>query len=274
MRKKMIVSGCSFTTNNYRSGAYPNMDCSWPKWPELLGEKLNMDVVNLAFSGAGNRFILQTLTEAIERTPKEEIGLVLAAWSQANRDDWQEHFYFNHKFSNEKHLKNFKWNNERTKRPGDVFFWVRETCLAYITLQNICKLYNLPYLQFQMISLFEGWLAGLVKTENEIKKNINNPNFTDRYEYRGDRKKDWKELVKLLLEYEQFIDTKNFLGWPHILKLNGYTIEEKIIMKKKLLGDGEMDIVLNPNLIIGGIDKHPNEEGHKKIAEFIYDRLG
>ena len=123
-----------------------------------------------------------------------------------------------------------------------------------------------------MISLFEGWLAGLVKTEEEIKKNINNPNFTDRYEYRGDRKKDWKELVKLLLEYEQFIDTKNFLGWPHILKLNGYTIEQKTIMKKKL--PGEMDFVLNPNLIVGEIDKHPNEEGHKKIAEFIYDRLG
>ena len=36
-----------------------------------------MDCINLAFSGAGNHFIFQTLCEAIIRTPRDEIGMVI-----------------------------------------------------------------------------------------------------------------------------------------------------------------------------------------------------
>ena len=61
MRKKLLVSGCSFATKDYRSSAYPQRDTSYPKWPELLAEKLDMDCIYLAFSGAGNEFIFQTL---------------------------------------------------------------------------------------------------------------------------------------------------------------------------------------------------------------------
>ena len=162
MRKKLIVSGCSFTTNNFRSSAYPLQTFNFKKWPELLAEKLDMDLVNLAFSGAGNRFVLSTLTDAIIRTPKEEIGLVIAAWSQSNRDDYQIFTDTDRMFYNEKFIKGFRWMNERKNRLGDVFSWTRETILGYIQFQNLCERYNLPYKQFQMISLFEGWLAGLI----------------------------------------------------------------------------------------------------------------
>lgn len=272
-KKKLIVSGCSYTVKNYISDSYPELDCSWPKWPELLGEKLNMEVINLGFSGAGNRYILQTLIETIERTPKDEIGLVLAAWSQSNRDDWQNYYDFNreHKFDNERYLKNFKWMNDRKNRPGSVFYWVREACLFYIILQNICKLYKLPYFQFQMLSLFEGWLSGLLKTETEIIENLNNPNFVPKYEYTGNKNKDWGKLVELLFEYEPFIDTKRFIGWPLIIKINGFAIEQKTLMKREL--PGQMDMEMNEEYIIGGTDTHPNEKGHKKLAEFIYEKI-
>ena len=105
MRKKLIVSGCSFTTKDYRSSAYPQRDTSYPKWPELLAEKLDMDCINLAFSGAGNEFIFQTLCEAIIRTPRDEIGMIVAAWSQANRYDWQLYKDMNHMMYNETYLK-------------------------------------------------------------------------------------------------------------------------------------------------------------------------
>ena len=42
--KKLIVSGCSYTAKEFLSSAYPDLDTSWPKWPELLGKKLNMKV--------------------------------------------------------------------------------------------------------------------------------------------------------------------------------------------------------------------------------------
>ena len=38
-----------------------------------------------------------------------------------------------------------------------------------ISLENLCKRYNLPYKQFQMINSFEGYLNGLWKTDFEVK---------------------------------------------------------------------------------------------------------
>lgn len=268
MKKKLIVSGCSFTEKNYKSASLPHLDCLWPKWPELLGNKLNMDVINLGFSGAGNRYILQTLIETIERTPKDEIGLVIAAWSQSNRDDFQTHFKHEGKVAPEIYLDHYKWNNTRMHRPGDVFYWVRETCLAYITLQNICKRYNLPYLQFQMISLYEGWISGLAKTEKQVMDNLDNPDFQTRHKYEGNRKRDWFELSKLMLEYEKFIDVKNFLGWPSIRSLNGFTIEQKIMLKRTA-----KSWEINDDLIISKHDSHPNAKAHEKISKVIYGQL-
>ena len=263
--KTLIVSGCSYTASEYISSAYPDMDTSWPKWPELLAEKLNMKLVNLAFSGAGNRFILQTLLEAIERTPKDEIGLVVAAWSQSNRDDWQE-YKSNFKFNNERFVKGFKWQNTRTNRPGDVFSWVRETLLGYVTLQNVCKRYNIPYKQFQMIGLFESWLDGLKRTEREQLEGL------PRYEYKGDKVKDKRELIKIIKEYKQFIDTDNVIGWPQTNDLTDkvcypifYSIVKNVVDK---------NVIDNIDNVIGVIDEHPNKQGQEKLARFVYDRLG
>ena len=63
-----------------------------------------------------------------------------------------------------------------------------------------------------MISLFEGWLSGLSKNEDEILKNLRNPdpNFEPRYKFEGDKKEYHKRLSKLMLEYEKFTDTNNF----------------------------------------------------------------
>ena len=171
MRKKLIVSGCSFTTKDYRSSAYPQRDTSYPKWPELLAEKLDMDCINLAFSGAGNEFIFQTLCEAIIRTPRDEIGMVVAAWSQANRYDWQLYKDINHMMYNETYLKGFTWYNHRLDKKGDVFSWVRSDVLKMITLQKLCEGLNIPYKQFQMVDLFKGYLwQELIRFMKTLKK--------------------------------------------------------------------------------------------------------
>ena len=83
MKKILLVSGCSFTTRNYQSHHHPEIDfTSYDKWPEMLAEKLNMQCVNLAKSGAGNEFISNTIIDYIETTDKSKIGLVIPAWSQ------------------------------------------------------------------------------------------------------------------------------------------------------------------------------------------------
>ena len=266
--KKLIVSGCSYTATDFRSSAHPEMDCSWPKWPEMLAKKLNMEIVNLAFNGAGNRFILQTLLEAIERTPKEEIGMVMAAWSQANRDDWQE-FYVTGpkripiKFKNERFVKGFEWENMRIGRLGSIFGWVRESLLGYITLQNVCKRYDIPLIQFQMISLYEGWTAGLERLEKDKLAGLPD------YEYKGDMRADRKQIKLHIKEYEQFINHNTFLGYEKTNDFHGDDLNDKISPPLWAAISDDNDIYK-----ISKLDEHPNAKGQEKIAEIIYDWMG
>lgn len=267
MKKKLIVSGCSFADDNFQSMSAPDYDCSFPKWPELLAKKLNMDCINLGANGAGNNYIYSTLLEEITRTPKEEIGLVLAAWSQVNREDYQIYVSQQPTFSHQdKFHKNMVWRNRRLGRHGDLFYWIKDTLRHYISLENLCKRYNLPYKQFQMINSFEGYLNGLWKTDFEIVQNLDNPDFEKKYDYNKVTNNDLAICLNLFLEYEKIIDIKNFIGYPPIKYLGGHTIEDKTLF----LDEG----ISNKELIISEYDKHPNKLGHEKIAEFIYDRLG
>ena len=264
MKKKLIVSGCSFTDKNFTSMSAPDYDCSFPKWPELLAKKLNMECINLGAGGAGNNYIYSTLLEEITRTPKDEIGLVLAAWSQVNREDYQIYYCgaqqptSNHE---DKFHKNMMWRNKRLGRHGDLFYWIKDTLRHYISFENLCKRYNLPYKQFQMLRSFEDYLNGLKKNDLEIVQNLDNPDFKKEFDYIKVTNNDLAVCLDLFLEYEKLIDTKNFIGYPPTKYLGGYAIDEKNLFDKR-------------SLIISEYDNHPNEKGHKKIAEFIYDRLG
>ena len=266
MRKKLIVSGCSFTTKDYVSSTYPDIDTSYPKWPELLAEKLDMDCINLAFSGAGNHFIFQTLCEAIIRTPRDEIGMVVAAWSQANRDDWQiyKDAFKDRMMYNETYLKGFVWHNDRLNKNGDVFSWVRSDVIRMITLQKLCESLNIPYKQFLMISFFGGYISGLVKTEDEIQRISEKKTGENlRHKYPGtDKKKDMMKCCEILLEYEDYINKDNFIGWPSARRIGGYHMGMKLEKP-----DGSAD----ERYSIGKYDPHPNKLGHEKIAKEIHE---
>ena len=47
MRKILLVSGDSFTDPHHHSHAYPNLHFPWKRWPELLAEKLDMDIIKI-----------------------------------------------------------------------------------------------------------------------------------------------------------------------------------------------------------------------------------
>ena len=38
--KTLLAVGCSLTDEKFESMAHPELDCSWPKWPEIVGKKL------------------------------------------------------------------------------------------------------------------------------------------------------------------------------------------------------------------------------------------
>ena len=55
MRKKLLVSGCSFTSDNFM---YDGIE---KRWCHHVADKLNMDIVNLGKSGAGNEYIFSSI---------------------------------------------------------------------------------------------------------------------------------------------------------------------------------------------------------------------
>ena len=141
--KKLIVSGCSWGDKNFYSQFHPEMDCDWPKWPQLLAEKLNMECINLCKSGAGQEYIYSSLSDEILNHNREDIGFVMAAWSTAPRRCYK--------------IKN-RWTNDREDRRGDLSYWTEKSIRYQYAFQNLMEQARLPYLQFQMISLYRGYL--------------------------------------------------------------------------------------------------------------------
>jgi hypothetical protein len=250
MKKILLVSGCSNTEKDFISSAHPDLDTSWPKWPELLAKKLDMYCVNLAKSGMGNEYIYTTLLRYIT-TSNCHLGLVIPAWTQCQRKDFQKKGY---------------WWNQRIDPDGDVFSWMRRSLDTYLNFQMLCEKYNLPYMQVQMLSPYQDWLNGLLPAENDPKyyKGF-------RHRYPGNEEKDNKKLIKMIGDYENLLDTKKFLGWPLSHEYAGYSLQKKLIgIRSKKTG-----VFKNVNLdtMISNLDHHPNAKGHEKIAEFIYERL-
>ena len=245
--KILLVSGCSNTDENFYSEIHPQLDTSWSKWPELLAKKLDMNYVNLGKSGAGNEYIYTSLLNYIARNDTSNIGVVIPAWSQCQRKDFQ-------------HGNNGRWTNERIDPHGDVFSWVTKSLTYYLSFQVMCEKYNLPYLQVQMLDLYQDWLNGL--------KPRALTNWKDTYAgkndilitYPGDKQKDTKKIVKIINDYEDIINTKKFIGWPLSRQLGGFSLQKELIS-------------LETKTKISDLDSHPTALGHKKIAEFIYDRL-
>ena len=224
--KKLVVSGCSWGDDIFFSPFHPDMDCDWPKWPEILAEKLGMECVNLCKCGAGQEYIYSSISDYLQKTPKEEIGQVIAAWSTAPRRCFQ--------------IKN-RWSNDRKDMRGDIAYWTERSIRYQYAFQNLMEQTQLPYLHFQMISLYRGHLWELRK---KIDKN---------------KVEEMRKSVLDTIKNTPYKFNDKFINWPGDDELGGYTLEFGVLKEEHKISE---------------LDRHPNAKGQQKIAEFLYDRLG
>ena len=267
MKKILLVSGCSNTEKDFYSEIHPEMDCSWPKWPELLANKLDMDCVNLAKSGSGNEFIYSSLLDYITRwntlseNNRKEIGLVIPAWTQCQRKDYQKG-------------RAGRWTNVRIDPNGDVFSWMRRTLDNYLSFQILCEHYNLDYRHAQMLSPYQDWMNGLRPRDLDT---TYPKGF--RHKYPGDNpEEDTKIIYNIINSYEDKINTNKFIGWPLSKGLGGFSLQKELIgwnnEEQRLKYNPVPQFrQFDPPTQISEIDHHPNALGQEKIAEFIYERL-
>ena len=272
--KKLIVSGCSWGDPHFLSAQHPTMDTDWPKWPEILAEKLNMEPVNLCKSGMGNEYIYSSLSDYLTEIDTDKVGHVLAAWSSAPRRDFELTNTFGSESKNEIKHDVTRWNNIRTDSKGDLRYWIKKSIRYQFAFQNLMQHYKtkvadqaLFYNQFQMISLIKGHIWEIINAvdysslnENDLQARLYKfQKFAELHKQGTDyvRKTLNKEFVKTIKQSKyKFNDT--FLGWPPDDRLGGYSMEDFLPNEYR----------------ISEYDRHPNAKGQEKIAEVLYDRMG
>ena len=202
MRKVLLVSGCSYTDKTFRSDFHPNIDTGWPKWPELLGKKLDMDVVNYGYCGSGNEYIYSSLLDHLTSNPIENIGLVIPGWSRVPRRDFN--------VGNRKY--NIRWDNH-----GDMKYFMMKSLRYYYSLQEVCKSLKVPYKQIHILDPYES----AVVEQNEL--------------FNMTREDAMKEFMSS--SYYDKIDEKNFIGWPIESKLGGFCAWDKLDADKHFISE-------------------------------------
>ena len=273
MKKILLVGGCSYSNDRFRSVHHPDLDVSWPKWPTILANRLDMELINVSESGAGQEYIYSNIIDKLQTIDHSKIGLVIAAWSTAPRRDYQiESLYLKNRkwtYNENDMIQKIKWTNDMYDSKGCMYYWIDRSLRYYYSLQMVCENLKLPYKQFQMIDLFKGYLwQELIRrrTKDWPEDETKQVPILNKAADLTKEEKHWKETQekKYLAQihnspYYEIINN-NFIGWPTDKRLMGYNISEMAL-------EEDTDR-------ISSLDLHPNELGQKKIARFIYDRLG
>ena len=235
MKKILLVSGCSYTDPNWKSDFHDIGPKAWQFWPDILAKKLDMEVINLAYSGVGNEYIYSSLLDKIQTT--DNIGLVMAAWSQCQRKDWKR---------NKKWFNNSEYCNEGIIS-NDMYAHIDKTLRYYYSLQEICKSKKIPLKQFQMIHMFRGYSWDIPTQRHK-----------EKFELR-------KELLNHIHNSPYFdkIDD-SFIGWPGDPDLGGFSMKSDL-----LFGYGKESL----EWAVSERDNHPNAKGQEKIAKCLYSTL-
>ena len=275
-KKFLIISGCSCTDPNQFSediNVSDDIVRNYNRWPNIVADKLNMELINFGKFASGNEYICSSLIDnitAMDENKRNNIGLVIAAWSEAKRTDFEykrneNDYYVKNIFATKdknRYNKKYAWDSVLYTDPlrGDMFYRVKQSIRYMYLLQTFLKFNNIPYKMVQAVPLQKlsnlGTEFNLGLTLGTGQRSIQNA-------------KEVKTIFKqqLAVELSQFpmydlIDKNNFISWP-ILNSSLY---------KKL--DREKDFISNLNEKTDRKkDNHPNQSGHNKIANIILNNI-
>lgn len=277
MRKKiLLVGGDSFSDqrcSSYRKDGLHTTNLSITDiitWPILLAEKLGMDLVCVAQSGAGNEQIYSSIFDWMCENGTDDIGMVAVGWSKSERLDYE--LTYHAKRQGPEFVNNTKctfggsfWHNTRVAPRGEIHGWIKKSVRNFYNLQLLCEFHNIPYKQFQMLSLFTAYVS----------------------EYYHETFKEKRiDCINTLNETAQFdlINKDNFIGWPIYNESGGFVIGDKTVHKgwhhfHTLTNDKPESPYYNSaahahlDYVVSSQDSHPNKAGHELIMEFIYENL-
>lgn len=281
-KKTLIVSGCSWTDPNQLSediNVSNNIVHNYNRWPNILADKLNMTLINYGKIASGNEYICSSLIDNItsmNEKKRNNIGLVIVAWSEAKRTDFEyrknkNDYYVNGLFSTRdknRYNKDYIWDSVLYTDPlrGDMFYKVKHSIRYMYLLQTFLKFNNIPYKMVQAIPLQKlsnlgtefnlDFAFGSSQRASQIQNlDIVQNNFN-------------KELSSALVDFQlcRLIDKNNFIGWPTLMQLGGYSLYDNLNKKTDFISDLTTFTEYRK-------DNHPNQNGHNKIANIILNNI-
>jgi hypothetical protein len=168
--KYILASGDSFTDRNFRSVDYPDYDCSFKKWPELLANRLQTNVINLGKCGVDNDHIFYSAYDHILDN-HEKIELVVIGMTEAWRFTAYNNFLVNPIALVSKNLSIREWHDyEKVNEPIAKFLmvdqllsptdWARNARIMFshfishiIRIQKLCKTFGLKLIVIPLLGL-------------------------------------------------------------------------------------------------------------------------
>jgi len=207
--KHLVVSGCSFTTNEHVPG-----QGDW-NWPNILAKDTGMIIHNLATAGAGNQHIAKSIMIFLEREqlPLQDT-MVIAMWSGVGRIDFtvsadltpRKNYPWNYFYTPQcrLHQGGHWWNNRKPTIEDKVLIdyskfqddysmaldtWMAMTSLDnYLTAQNI-RYYFTSFLHYNTNRIyFDAVHVDLDQTLDKMGLKINYSNWLniEPMDYYGD----------------------------------------------------------------------------------------
>ena len=252
--KKLYCCGDSFTSEDYYSKRYEAglSTC----WPTILKQKLgnNWQVYNGSYCGASNNFIVRDFFNYIAVYGNPD--LVCIAWSAATRfsiyngsnnstgftRDWaiDPISHYNHYRGDSKYRKIEPSAVELGKHIVKNNLWlcfmekaINDWLTHIFVIQSYCESNNIKYIFTQAVNP-----VTFIETKD-------NNNYM-------------KHVIDCIIASPlmEFINEEHFINWPAYRSIGGNTLS---------------DLTRKTEMSFGYKDSHPNDKGHKMIAEMYYD---
>jgi len=273
-RKYILAHGCSFTHRNFQSVEPEHNPITFPKWPEILGERLGVPVTNLAQCGNDNDSIIN---ETIDHILKDKPWMVVVGLTDITRfrmygnktlqaiPSWMmmHSEYFDDMKGDKSHDKNlYPWVEwfwktcQNTNHPYKPYNHLLGSMFDHhykriIRLQKICDKLGIKLIMTHLLPLvmYDAHFTNPAKKWN-IDNNIS-----------------YNDLLEIAARPTSFyeVDPKTCFGWPHMAEIGqGYHVMDT---------DRDHPLAWKlPDYNISWTDGHPNKRGHEVIAKLYYEQ--
>lgn len=231
---KILAAGCSHTDYYFKTLFHPEMDTSWPKWPEIFTDNFDDAICNnIGQSGIGNNRILKNVLYECSVT---DYDIVLVLWTEITRIDVYDSVTFHPSLSRIEG-NNFNRLHEKIK-------WIQEGLnLGFYELDSSveCFFKNLVILQEYCNSRSIKLVHGMAN-----------------HTY------DKKLIRKILFSIQKYKPLLNdsLIGFPFLTRFDGTHMRSEIIKK---IGE--------ENTFISDKDRHYTAAGQKVIGDIFYERF-